>query len=134
MKTVAKIDPEKEYEIAKNLIELASQKQLDSQQAGSLDSSVDNLITAARVLMEREERRRGASSVAPKNPSPKGRKNGETREESNKLPSKKFPNLEIHEEILSPDHLPVCNCCQSVMKQSGLFEVSEKIEVIPKQS
>jgi hypothetical protein len=31
MKTVAKIDPEKEYEIAKNLIELASQKQLDSQ-------------------------------------------------------------------------------------------------------
>jgi transposase len=133
MKTVAKIDPEKEYEIAKNLIELASQKQLDSQQAGSLDSSVDNLITAARVLMEREERRRGASAVAPNNPSPKGRKNGETREESNKLPSKRFPNLEIHEEILPPDHLPVCNCCQSVMKQSGLFEVSEKIEVIPKQ-
>jgi hypothetical protein len=97
MKTVAKIDPKKEYEIAKNLIELASQKQLDSQQAGSLDSS-----------------------VAPKNPSPKGRKNGETREESNKLPSKKFPNLEIHEEILSPDHLPVCNCCQSVWRCGDL--------------
>ena len=82
MKTVAKINPEKEYEMAKNLINLASQKQLDIQQVGNLGSSVDKLIKAARILMDREERRRGASGVAPKNPSPKGRKNGETREES----------------------------------------------------
>lgn len=133
MKTVAKIDPEKEYEIAKNLIELAAQKQLNTEQAGNLDSSVDNLITAARILMEREERRRGISSPPPKNLFPKGRKKGDKREETNKLPSKRFPNLEIKESILSPGHPPVCPCCQNVMKHSGLFEVSEKIEVIPKR-
>lgn len=133
MKTVAKINPEKEYEAAKNLIELASQKMLDPEQVGALDSSVANLITAARVLMEREERRRGYPSAPAENSSPKGRGKGEDREDSKKLPSKRYPNAEVIETIISPSQPPTCSCCQNLMKESGMYEVTEKLEVIPKK-
>ena len=133
MKTVAKIDPEKEYENAKRIIELAAQQQLENEQVGTLGASVDNLITATRVLLERENRRRGMPSSKPKSETPKGRKKGETREEAKKLTSKKFPDLEIREEVLTTEQPPICSCCQGVMKDSGLYDVSEKIEVIPKQ-
>ena len=133
MKTVSKIDPEKEYQTAKSLIEIASQKVLDLEQAGNLDSSVDNLITAARILIEREERRRGLPRPKPEGRLPKGRKKGEVRDDAKKLPSKRYPNAEVREQILRPDHPPACDCCQSIMKESGLFDVSEKLEVIPKK-
>ena len=73
MKTVAKINPEKEYENAKKLIELARFQALDTFNANSLDNAVDNLITTARVLIEREESRRGKTKP-PKESRPKGRK------------------------------------------------------------
>jgi len=133
MKTVAKIDPEKEYENAKKLIEMASRQVLGNSDASALDASVDNLITAARVLMEREERRRGSGNPPAKDPKPKGRKEGESREESKKLPSQKFPNLEILEQIIAPEVIPTCSCCGKGMKESGLFDVTEKLEIIPKR-
>jgi hypothetical protein len=94
MKTVVKIDPEKEYETAKKFINLAGTKVLPSADLGHLGSSVDNLITVTRVLIEREEQRRGK----PKPPSPstpKGRKKGGNREDSKKLPSLRYPDLAI---------------------------------------
>ena len=54
MKTVAQINPEKEYEIAKKMIELASEAILKKEDLSSLGNSVDNLISAARILLERE--------------------------------------------------------------------------------
>ena len=133
MKTVSKIDPEKEYQTAKSLIEIASQKALDSNQAGNLDSSVDNLITAARILLEREQRRRGLPKTKAEGALPKGRKKGEPRGDASKLPSKRYPNAEVQENIIRPEHPPVCECCHSLMKESGLFEVSESLEVVPKK-
>ncbi|NOT77778.1 MAG: hypothetical protein HOP07_02100 [Bacteriovoracaceae bacterium] len=53
MKTVVKIDPELEYEKAKKIIDLVSKQILDPDQVSSLDSSVSNLATVARVLLER---------------------------------------------------------------------------------
>lgn len=132
MKTVAKIDPEKEYENAKKLIEQASKERLDIDNASSLDSSVDNLITAARVLMEREERRRGKKQPPKKNKI-KGRNKGDARKESRKLPSERFPNLEVKEIIITPDVIPKCPCCSEKMKESGLFDTSEKLETIPQK-
>lgn len=131
MKTVAKIDPEKEYENAKKLIEIAGKNRLNKQNASSLDSSVDNLITAARVLMEREEQRRGKKKP-PVTTGSKGRKRGDLRKDAKKLPSEKFPNIEVKEETISQDHPPICPCCNEVMKESGLFTTTEKLEVIPK--
>jgi transposase len=132
MKTVAKIDPEKEYENAKKLIEAASKQRLERDDAVALDSSVDNLITAARVLMEREERRRGKRKP-PTGAKPKGRQKGDERADSKKLPSQKFPDLEVKEEVSQPEHPPICPCCNEPMKESGLFDTSEKLEVIPKK-
>lgn len=132
MKKIVKIDPEKEYEIAKKLIELSSEKMLETNDLGALGSSVDNLITVARVLMEREARRHGPPKT-PSNNMPKGRKKGESREDVNKLPSKKFLNLEIKEKIVGMDQVPTCKCCNRPMKPSGLFNTCEKLEVIPKQ-
>lgn len=133
MKTVAKINPEKEYENAKQIIALASEKALDLDDASSLDKSVDSLITATRVLLEREERRRGQRSSSPPKKSKKGRKKGDERKEVKKLPSKRFPNLDIEEKIVTPDTHPLCPCCSEAMKESGLYNTSEKIEVIPKR-
>lgn len=78
MKTVSKINPEQEYEKAKELIEVASRQALNSNQFSSLDSSVNNLITATRILIEREERRRGKPSPPPVTTG-KGRKSGQER-------------------------------------------------------
>lgn len=130
MKTVAKIDPEKEYEIAKKLIEQASWS--DPSKASELDSSVENLITAARVLMEREERRRGKKRP-PKENKTKGRKKGGERKDSKKLPSQKYPDLELKEDLIVPDQPPKCPCCNEQMKESGLFDTSEKLETSPQQ-
>lgn len=132
MKKVVKIDPEKEYETAKKLIELSAEKILETNDLGALGTSVDNLMTVARVLMEREARRHGH----PKTPSTstnKGRNKGDPRDDFNKLPSKKFPDLEVKEKIVGMDQIPTCKCCNRLMKPSGLYNVSEKLEVIPKE-
>ncbi|MBF0364118.1 MAG: IS66 family transposase [Oligoflexia bacterium] len=133
MKTVIKINPEQEYECAKKIIEEASINRLSQSSVSSLSSSVDNLITVARVLMEREENRRGKQKPPKENPKPKGRKKGEDRGDITKLPSKRYPNLEINETIVRPVTPPKCLCCGEVMKESGLFDVSEKLEAIPKK-
>lgn len=131
MKTVSKINPEQEYENAKNIIATYTNK-IESNDIKSLGDSIDNLITAARVLMDREERRRGHKQSPPTNISPKGREKGQERAESKKLPSERFPDLEVKEEIIRPDDVPVCTCCSTQMKESGLFDTAEKLEVIPK--
>lgn len=131
MKTVAKIDPELEYQNAKKLIELAGQQALDSNNSKSLDNSVENLITAARILMEREERRRGKKKAPPITARPKGRQKGDQRKDSKKLPSERYPGLEVIEETKTKDKPPLCPCCNEVMKDSGLFDISEKLETIP---
>ena len=60
MKTIVKINPEKEYENAKNILEEITKNITPStDKLTSMDSSLDNLITVTRVLIEREERRRG---------------------------------------------------------------------------
>jgi transposase len=132
MKTVAKINPEQEYENAKKIIDLASKDRLSEDSLSSLDSSVDNLITAARVLIEREERRRGRRNPPKENPQPKGRSKGEERASLKKLPSDRYPHIEVKEVIMRADNPPQCPCCHQSMKESGLFDTSEKLEVIPK--
>ena len=81
--------------------------------------------------MEREERRRGKKKNRPKTARPKGRKKGESRAESKKLPSDRYPGLEIEDYLAKEEHPPLCPCCNEPMKESGLFDTSEKLEVIP---
>lgn len=131
MKTVATINPELEYQNAKKIIEQASLQALDSNSSDSLNSSVEKLITTARVLMEREERRRGKKKERPKTARPKGRQKGQGRAESKKLPSDRYPGLEVEEFVTKQDRPPLCPCCNEPMRESGLFDTSEKLETIP---
>ena len=133
MKTVHKIDPEKEYETAKGLIEVAKKDILDTQIASSLEQSVDKLMLATRILLEREDRRRGATSKEPKENAPKGRQKGQEREDADKSPSKRNPELPVETKDLTPLTLPSCPCCGNPMKPSGLFAYSEKLETSPNQ-
>ncbi len=132
MKTVAKINPELEYQNAKNILADVGEKLLDSKSLHGLDSSLESLITVARVLMEREDKRRGKKNPPKENKAKKGRKKGQERKELKKLPSLRYPNLEVKEKTILPSEVPTCPCCGSQMKESGLFDVTEKIEIIPK--
>jgi transposase len=135
MKTIVKIDPEKEYQNAKNILASTGQDLLDTNSLKGLDSSIENLITVARVLIEREEKRRGKkkNKIPKENKPKKGRKKGQERKEVKKLPSERYPNLEIKEKTIYPSHTPDCPCCGSEMKLSGLFDITEKLETIPKK-
>ena len=135
MKTVVKINPEEEYENAKAILETSGIELLDTPSLHSLDASLEKLITVARVLMEREEKRRGKKKdKTPKENKPKkGRKKGSNRKEVKKLPSERYPNLEVKEKIIYPEKTPDCSCCGNEMKLSGLFDTTEKLEVIPKK-
>ena len=135
MKTVVKINPEEEYEKAKEILETSGVELLDTPSLHSLNSSLENLITVARVLMEREEKRRGKKKdeVPKENKPKKGRKKGDKRKEIKKLPSVRYPNLEVKEKTIYPEKTPDCPCCGSEMKLSGLFDTTEKLETIPKK-
>ena len=135
MKTVVKINPEEEYENAKAILETSGVELLDTHSLHSLDASLENLITVARVLMEREAKRRGKKKdKTPKENKPKkGTKKGTERKEVKKLPSERYPNLEVKEKTIYPERTPDCPCCGSEMKLSGLFDITEKLEVIPKK-
>lgn len=134
MKTVIKIDPEQEYQIAKDILTDAGKKFLDTQSLHNLDSALEKLITVARILIEREDKRRGKKKKVPKeNSLKKERKAGEERKELKKLPSERYPDLEVREDILLPGKIPKCPCCGFPMKESGLFDTTEKLETIPKK-
>jgi transposase len=49
-----------------------------------------------------------------------------------RLPSERYPNLDIIEKEVTLDELPVCPCCDSQMSDSGMTEDSEYLTVIPK--
>ena len=133
MKTIVKIDPEFEYQKAKDILANAGEKLLDTSSLHGLDSSIENLITVTRVLMEREDKGRGKNKTPKENKPKKGRKKGEQRRELKKLPSERYPNLEVKESTILPPQVPTCPCCLSQMKESGLYDVTEKLEVIPKR-
>lgn len=48
-----------------------------------------------------------------------------------KLPSERYPNVPILETHIELAKKPTCNCCGSQMKDSGMTEDSEYLEVIP---
>lgn len=130
MKTVVKIDPEKEYQHAKNILKsLSFNDSLDSD-VSSLGGSVDNLKTVIDVLLERATPKK-KSPVENRKPRSKNPK--KNRESFDKLPSQRYPDLEVHEEIIASETPPICPCCSEEMKESGIYKVSEKMEVIPKQ-
>lgn len=129
MKTIVKIDPEKEYNSAKQAIAALGLRDGVSSEISTLDSSVDNLKTVINVLMERATPKKRTRPPKKHKKSQKAK----ARPEFDKLPSEKFPELEVKENIIKADETPKCSCCFREMSESGLYKSSEKLEVIPKQ-
>lgn len=50
-----------------------------------------------------------------------------------RLPSDRYPNIDIIEKDVELDELPSCPCCRSQMSDSGMTEDSEYLTVIPKK-
>ncbi len=50
-----------------------------------------------------------------------------------KLPSERYPNAPVREELLPFDEVPVCDACGKNLVDSGMTEDSEQLNVIPKR-
>ena len=50
-----------------------------------------------------------------------------------KLPSERYPNIPVREQIITVTPAPNCPCCNKVMTDSGMTEDSEQLTVIPKK-
>jgi transposase len=50
-----------------------------------------------------------------------------------KLPSERYPNIPVREVIITQTPLPACTVCSDDMKATSMFDVSEQLNVIPKQ-
>lgn len=129
MKTVMKINPEHEYETAKGALHVLSTASLHPAEVKSIDSALDNLNTVVNVLIERLSPKK-RPKLSPKKD--RRRRPRKPREECDRLPSQKFPDLDVEEIEHRHEHAPNCSCCNQQMSESGLFKVSEKLEIIPK--
>ena len=97
MKTIVKIDPDKEYSSAKKVIESFASRSDLAENLSILDSSVDNLKTVINVLLERATPKKRRKP--PKNNKKKKAENS-LRKDFEKLPSEKFPDLEVKEKVI----------------------------------
>ena len=64
---------------------------------------------------------------------PRENKKGKKSKKRVRLPSDRYPNLDVIEKDVTFDELPSCPCCSSKMSDSGMTEDSEYLTVIPKQ-
>jgi transposase len=58
---------------------------------------------------------------------------GQGANRKNKLPSERYPNIEVIDVEREIECLPQCDCCGKTMKDSGLREVTEQLTVIPRK-
>jgi len=74
----------------------------------------------------------GSSSERYKKPEDKKTKNIDPLPKIKK-PSERYPNVPVREERIVFTHPPQCDVCEKPMTDSGLFEESEQLNVIPKK-
>ena len=80
---------------------------------------------------EKTAREDAGDDSPPKDSSDKNPK--KPRDLSRKLLSERYPNAEILEKKIEFETPPACRSCGSEMSESGMFEVSESLEIIPKK-
>lgn len=74
----------------------------------------------------------GASSERYKKPEKKD-KDSVPPKPRPKLPSQRYPNVPVREELLPFDEIPTCDACGENLTDSGMTEDSEQLNVIPKK-
>lgn len=74
----------------------------------------------------------GTSSERYKKPEDKKKEKSDPKPRS-KLPSERYPNIPVREELVPFDEVPMCDSCGKVMTDSGMTEESEQLNVVPKK-
>lgn len=74
-----------------------------------------------------------SSEKSPKEDQEEKSKKPKVRKKKVQLPSERYPNVDIIEKDIELAEQPSCNCCGSLMVDSGMVEESEYLNVIPKK-
>jgi transposase len=90
-----------------------------------------NFIVAEQ-LSELQNTMFGASSERYKKPEDT-KKKSEPPKPRVKLPSERYPNIPVREELVPFDEIPMCDACGKALTDSGMTEESEQLNVIPKK-
>ena len=127
---MAKINIDKNFEILNNLV--ATNDSL----TGPEKTSITQNNEVIKILLERLEKRRlgRKSSEKSERKKEKGKKGkGNEGVERNQLPSRRYPDAMVVEKEVKHEGSRACPCCGEKMVDSGMREVSELLEVIPKK-
>jgi transposase len=89
-------------------------------------------LILAEQLGELQQTLYGSSSERYKKPEKKKKENSEPKPRK-KLPSERYPNIPVREELIPFDEVPLCDACGKVLQDSGMTEESEQLTVIPKK-
>ena len=128
---MAKINVDKNFEILDNL--LATNGSLTEPEKKSITENNEVI----KILLERLGKRRLGRKSTEKSDRKKGekKKKGKGNEGvgRNQLPSRRYPDAIVVEKEVNFEGSRACPCCGEEMVDSGMREVSESLEVIPKK-
>ena len=129
----------------RNLEDLAWQEKeiiaLLKDELNSATESNQDLKDKAQNLEETLEKLRkilfGKSSEKSEKP-PSNKRGGSSsgnplQGKKSKLPSERYPNIEVIDIERELDFAPQCACCGETMKDSGLREITEQLTVVPRK-
>ena len=89
------------------------------------------------ILLRRRQFRKKSEKIVPTEEDKKlteaPNKKRKKRDTVKLLPSERYPEAEIIEEELTFKELPICSCCNATMMDSGMKEVTEYLNVKPKE-
>lgn len=88
-------------------------------------------LVMTEQLSELQKTIYGASSERYKKPEKS--KDSKIPEPRPKLPSERYPNIPVRNELVPFDDIPMCDACGKVLTDSGMTEESEQLNVIPKK-
>lgn len=123
--------------IAEQTLRLACEAELDTSKTRFIEISNHAKVLRNMLFGQRSERRPrshgdGASHSRSSNDSESdGEKNKGNK--GRQLPSDRYPNAEIQEKHVVPEIVPTCACCGLEMQDSGLSDITESLNVIPKR-
>lgn len=107
--------------LQKEIVRLRSE--LDSTKIQQLELSEDYIAIKDMVF--------GKSSE--KSPRKKKKKTPKKRGKRTQLPSKRYPNIPVREVVIPFEENPNCSICNDRLQDSGMWEISEYLNVIPKK-
>lgn len=98
--------------------------QLDSLEVKQLELSED-YIAIKNMVFGKSSEQSGKKRKKKTPPKERGKRT--------QIPSERYPNATVREVEISFKETPHCSCCNSEMQDSGMFETSEVLTVIPKK-